>query len=181
MTALPVIPIIETSRLRLRPFRADDLADVTRLDADPAVIRYKHAPRAPAESWRSLAAHIGHWVLRGYGMWAADLRDGRFAGWIGLHHPVDWPDVEVGWTIEPALWGQGLAPEGARAALDWAEATLGRRDLISIIHPHNAASLRVAEKLGARVERRAVIRGVEVLIQRHPGHGARTPTVQGMP
>lgn len=173
------IPTVETARLRLRPFRADDLDDVTRLNTDPRVVRYKHAPLGEAESWRSLAAHIGHWVLRGYGMWAAELRDGCFAGWVGLYHPVDWPDVEVGWTIEPAFWGRGLAPEAALAALDWAERNLGRRDLISIIQPGNAASLRVAAKLGARVESRAVIRGVRVLILRHGAASAEPRTDQG--
>jgi RimJ/RimL family protein N-acetyltransferase len=163
------IPTLETERLRLRAFRESDLDDVTRLNTDPAVVRYKHAPLPRPESWRSLAAHLGHWVLRGYGLWAVELHDGRFVGWAGLYHPEDWPDIELGWTIDPAFWGRGLAPEAAAAALDHAERTLGRRDLISVIQPNNRASIRVAEKLGGRPERRTTLRGIRVLIYRHGG------------
>ena len=163
------IPTLETARLRLRAFRAGDLELMARLNADPRVVRYKHPPLDRIDSWRSLAMLLGHWALRGYGMWAAELKaEARMVGWLGLYHPEGWPELELAWTIDPAFWGQGLAPEGAAAALDFAEATVGRRDLISVIFPANAASIRVAEKLGARLERRTKIRDADVLIYRHP-------------
>ena len=122
------------------------------------------------DSWRSHGGASGPLA-------AARLRHvgGRAAwtvaslGWVGLYHPVDWPDIELGWTIDPAFWGRGLAPEAAAAALDHAERTLGRRDLISVIQPNNRASIRVAEKLGGRPERRMTLRGIRVLIYRHGG------------
>jgi RimJ/RimL family protein N-acetyltransferase len=177
---MPPIPTLRTARLRLRGWCEADLDHVARLNADPEVARFKHAPQDRAESWRGLAIHLGHWALRGHGMWLAELAaDGRFAGWVGLYQPEGWPDLEVGWTIDPALWGRGLATEGGGAALDWAAAKLGRCDPISVMPPDNAASIRVAAKLGAHFERRAVVRGVDVLIYSHDWRGGTAPGPSG--
>lgn len=163
------IPTLETARLRLRAFRSEDLELMARLNADPQMVRYKHPPLDRIDSWRSLAMHLGHWALRGYGMWAAELEaEARMVGWVGLYHPEGWPELELAWTIDSAFWGRGLAPEGAAAVLDFAQSTIGRRDLISVIFPDNAASIRVAEKLGGHFERRTKIRDTDVLIYRYP-------------
>jgi len=64
---------------------------------------------------------------------------------------------ELGWRLARRAWGRGLATEGATAARDWALGELGMPDLISIIHPENAASRRVAEKLGMKLEARLAL------------------------
>jgi len=80
--------------------------------------------------------------------WAVELReDGSFAGRAGLYHAVGWPAPEVNWSIRPDLRSRGLATEAGAAALEFA-ATLGLERVIAVIHPENAASIRVAEKLG---------------------------------
>ena len=101
-----------------------------------------------------MAVILGHWQLRGYGLWAAELKEtGALVGRIGLHDPEGWPAFEVGWLIDKAQWGRGLATEGGAAAIDFAFQRLNRPHVASLIRPGNAASIRVAEKLGMKLER----------------------------
>ena len=102
-------------------------------------------------AWRNLATMVGHWTMRGYGLWAAEERaSGTLAGRIGFWNPEGWPGFELGWTLRRAFWGKGYATEGARAALRFAFTQLKQPHVISLIHPENAASIRVAERLGER-------------------------------
>lgn len=148
---------LSTARLILRPFSLADFDDYARLLADPEVCRYltpDGRPKTRREAWSSLAFVLGHWQLRGFGLWAAEERaSGQVVGRIGLHRPEGWPGLEVGWLVERDRWGEGLATEGARAALAYAFHGLGAARVVSVIHPENRASIRVAEKLGERFER----------------------------
>lgn len=147
---------IQTDRLLLRAWRPDDIEDYARISADPDVMRYlgNGQPVTRPDAWRAMAMFVGHWTLRGYGLWATEERaTGRFIGHIGLWNPEGWPGLEVGWLLDRDRWGCGLAAEGARAAVDYAFTVLGADHVISIIHPANYRSIRVAEKLGERFER----------------------------
>jgi RimJ/RimL family protein N-acetyltransferase len=158
---------LETERLKLRPFVEADLDAYARMCADPETMRYigLGTTLSRADAWRSMAMFLGHWQLRGYGMWAVeDKRTGAFIGRIGLHNPEGWPELEVGWLLDRAHWGQGLATEGGRAAMTFAFDRLNLERISSVIHPQNAASIRVAEKLGMRRERTTQINGVDVVI-----------------
>jgi len=100
-----------------------------------------------------------HWAAHGHGLFAAESReDGSLLGFVGVAYPTFLPELahrpELGWRLARRAWGRGLATEGATAARDWALGELGMPDLISIIHPENAASRRVAEKLGLTLEAR---------------------------
>jgi RimJ/RimL family protein N-acetyltransferase len=158
---------LETERMVLRPFQEKDLEAYARICAGPEVMRFLGDGRAlsRAEAWRQMAFFLGHWQLRGYGLWAAELKqNGALVGRIGLHNPKGWPGLEVGWLLDRTVWGQGLATEGGRAALDFAFATLAAGRVISVIQPGNTRSIRVAERLGERFERRDAINGIEVAI-----------------
>ena len=145
------IPVIETERLVLRGFTSTDFEPYAQGNADPEVQRFLGGPMDREASWRSLAAHIGHWTLRGYGQWALERRaDGRLIGRAGLWNPEGWFGVEVGWKLDRGAWGHGYATEGARAAVEWAWRSLDVDRLISVIDPANAASLAVAGRLGMR-------------------------------
>ena len=77
-------------------------------------------PVSRIDAWRSLAVMIGHWALRGYGMWAVERKsDRRLARACGSCFPEGWPGLEVGWTLGKEFWGQGYATEAARAAMDY--------------------------------------------------------------
>src|SRR5207245_2475331 len=125
---------LETERLLLRPFEERDLDDYARICADPEVMRHLGDGRTlnRTEAWRQMAFFLGHWTLRGYGLWAAILKaTGACVGRIGLHNPLGWPGLEVGWALDQAFWGLGLATEGGRAALAYAFDRLGADHVIS--------------------------------------------------
>jgi RimJ/RimL family protein N-acetyltransferase len=148
--------ILETPRLRLRPFREDDLDALARINADPEVTRYlgNSRPLDRRETWRQIAAILGHHEMRGYSMLAIEDRaTGEVLGRCGPWFPEGWPMVEVGWVVDPRRQRQGIATEAGRAALDWSFAHLDVEAICSLIHPDNAASARVAAKLGAVRER----------------------------
>lgn len=173
------IPVIETERIRLRELRAGDVALFTRMYADARVTRHLGDGRTldAGQAWRSCAALAGHWTLRGYGQWIAEEKaTGTAMGRIGLFHPIDWPGLEVGWTLAPEHWGKGYATEGARAALDYAFDVVQAGEVISLIRPDNAASIRVAEKLGGVLDRRIDFQGGEALVYAYatPQRSSRT-------
>jgi RimJ/RimL family protein N-acetyltransferase len=160
------IPSLTTERLLLRPFRDEDLDEYAAICADPEVMLYLGGnPLSRADAWRQMALFLGHWHLRGYGFWAVEeRRSGAMIGRIGCWRPEGWPGLEVGWTLGREWWGKGYATEGARAVLDFAFTNLGREHVISLIHPDNRASIRVAERLGEGIEGETEIFGTRVLI-----------------
>jgi RimJ/RimL family protein N-acetyltransferase len=144
-------PALETARLLLRPFSEADVEPLFALMQDPDVVRYVGDRRIPTrqEAWRSVAGWIGHWALRGYGMWAIEERaSGELIGRAGLINPLDWPGPEVGYLLGKRWWGHGYATEAARAAMDWGFERVGFDRLISLIDPANAPSIAVALRLG---------------------------------
>lgn len=162
-----LIPQLETQRLILRGWCEEDLDAYAEMCGDPKVMRYIGVgkPLSRWESWRSMAMILGHWQLRGYGMWAIDERfSGTMIGRIGCWQPAGWPGFEIGWTLPRAYWGRGLATEGARAAMNYAFRELYQSRVISLIRPENDASRRVAQKLGEKLEGTTEILGGEAVI-----------------
>ncbi len=148
-----VIPTLTTQRLVLRPFREEDAADLFELSQEPDVVRFVGNGVIPTrqDCWRAVAGWIGHWVLRGYGMWAVEERaSGRFIGRIGLINPVGWPGPEIGYLLGKPAWGRGYATEGGQAAIDWGFTEIGFDELISLVDPANTASIAVATRLGEK-------------------------------
>lgn len=157
---------LETERLILRMWREDDFEAYAKICADPEVMRYLGGkPFTPLEAWRHMAFLVGHWHLRGYGHWAVEEKaSGGVIGRIGFFNPAGWPGFEIGWTLGREYWGKGYAIEGARRALEYAFTELDRDHVISLIHPENRASIRVAERLGEKPEGKTELLGIEVLI-----------------
>jgi RimJ/RimL family protein N-acetyltransferase len=152
-----MIPQLETERLLLRAWRLEDFEPYARLVANSEVMRYLGGvPMNRTDAWRNMAMLLGHWTLRGYGMWAVERKnDGAFIGRVGLHNPEGWPGLEVGWTLGRDHWGQGYAAEAGRAAMRYGFLTQPVERLLSVIDPDNAPSQRVAQRLGeTRGERR---------------------------
>jgi RimJ/RimL family protein N-acetyltransferase len=159
------IPILETERLRLRPLSRTDIDDYAALNADPEVVRHlDDGVWDRGRSWRHLAFLVGHWQLGGAGMWAVEPKEGgAFLGVIGFCEPEGWPDFELVWTLARRWWGHGYATEGARAALAYAFEVLKKDRVISLIHPDNHASIRVAERLGETPRGRIDLLGRKLL------------------
>lgn len=158
---------LETERLILRMFRPSDEDAFARIFADAEVMRFlgDGKPLSAFDAWRQLAFHVGHWELRGYGHFAVEEKSsGRLAGRIGFLNPAGWPGFELGWTLGREFWGKGYATEGAQRALQYAFEEMGREHVISLIHPDNHASIKVATRLGEKVEGKTELFGHEVLI-----------------
>ncbi len=167
-------PVLETERLRLRPFRHEDLAVHAEILSDPIVMRYLGAtPHSREESWRRMLCAPGLWALLGYGYWAVERRDdGRWVGQVGF---ADFkrdmtPSIEglpeMGWIFAAHAHGQGLASEAVAAALAWADETLHAPAITAIISPENAPSIRVAEKAGFGERTEARYRDEAILLFR---------------
>ena len=144
---------LETARLRLRRWRDDDLPTLARWNADPIVMRHMgHGPMTLEESAAALDRYRRHWDKHGFGIWAAELiSTGELVGRIGLAYHRAWPDdPELGWLIDPAHLGRGLATEGGGASVEYGFGALSAERLVSICTEENTESRRVMEKLGFR-------------------------------
>jgi RimJ/RimL family protein N-acetyltransferase len=163
------IPILETERLRLRSLRGSDIDEYAALNADPEVVRYfgsgADGPWDRGRSWRHLAFLLGHWQLKGCGTWAVEQRETRkFIGVAGFYEPDGWPGFELAGKLARRWWGHGYATEAARAAMAYAFDVWRKERVICLIHPDNAASIRVAERIGERLLGRDPHLGTEMLV-----------------
>ena len=148
----------ETDRLRLRPWRDEDLEPFAALNVDPRVMEHMPAPLTRKESDRMAGLIRTRLEAQGIGLWAVEVRDGpTFAGFVGLMTPPFdapfTPCVEIGWRLSAQCWGRGYATEAAREAL---RIGFGEHDLAEIVSftvPANRASLRVMEKIGMTRDR----------------------------
>lgn len=168
--------LLETERLRLRPYRTGDVEELAPMFADPDHMRYYPAPftREQTEAW--VERQFQRYRDDGFGLLVVeDRRTGAIVGTVGpaLQEVEGERLVEIGWHIRPGLKGSGYAPEAAAAARDWAFANLDVGHLISLILPENAPSIRVAEKIGMRLEREADFKGLRHCVYRiDRDHGA---------
>ena len=147
MTFAAAVPVLETPRLRLRaPQLADFDGFAGYLASDRS--RFTGGPMDRNQAWRSFGHVIGHWVMRGYGVFVLEDRaTGAAIGTAGPWFPEGWPEPEIAWT----LWqheGRGLATEAALAARAFAYETLGWTTAISLILDGNARSEALAQRLG---------------------------------
>ncbi len=155
--------IVETPRLILRVFCPDDLDAFAPIEADPEVMRfYASGPRPREWAERGVRYFMGLQEQHGFSPWAIIHKvDDQFIGFCGLlPQTIDGQaEVEVGYKLARAYWGQGLATEAALACRDWGFTHLEVPRLISIINPGNAASIRVAEKNRMTYDKNAVYDG----------------------
>jgi RimJ/RimL family protein N-acetyltransferase len=150
--------MIETERLSLRPYREEDFEAIYAMSSDARIHTYLgNAPSTREEAWSRLLRNVGHWSLKDFGVFAIfEKASGRFVGNTGLAfherglgRQFD-PYPEAGWVLTYGSHGKGYASEAALAAHRWFDAQGVARRTVCIIVPENAASFRVAEKLGYR-------------------------------
>ena len=174
MTAhLANTPVLETERLTLRAPAPQD-ADALRAFMASDRSHFVGGPKNAHDAWRSHAMLIGHWALRGFGMFSI-CRKGTDAmiGMTGPFMPEGWPELEIGWSlVDPEAEGHGFASEAAAAARQYAYDDLGRTAAVSYINPANARSIAVAENLGCTLDESAVLPDLpgwdDVAVYRHP-------------
>ncbi|MCV0414735.1 MAG: GNAT family N-acetyltransferase [Brevundimonas sp.] len=144
-------PVIETERLVLRPPTMADFPRWAQFQADAETTRFIGGPKTPPETWRILMTVAGAWSLTGISFFSViEKASGQWVGRIGPWRPEGWPGPEVGWSLHPDAAGKGYAREAAVASLDYAFDVLGWDEAIHTIDADNAASIRLAERLGSR-------------------------------
>jgi ribosomal-protein-alanine N-acetyltransferase len=159
--------IIETERLRLRPFTLDDLPELLRLRADDDVMRYLGgtAKQTPEFGEARLRFYMDCRERYGFSMSPAIRKtDGAFVGWGGLQPLEETGEIEVGYGFDKPYWGQGYATELAAAWMRYGfeEAKLAR--IIAVAIPENKASRHVMEKLGMKYEKNAIHYGSDCVL-----------------
>lgn len=174
MTLALAIPRLQTPRLILRAPEPADFRPLCTFLTDPGRSWGFGTEKDRPSAWRWFAMNIGHWALRGYGYFSMELREtGQPCGITGIWAPEGWPEPELGWALFAGFEGKGLAFEGAERARAWAYTGLGMETLTSNIVPGNTRSIRLAERLGARFERRYHnVHMGEDMLWRHPGPDA---------
>ena len=145
--------MLTTDRLILRQWRPEDLAPLSVLNADPKVMKFFPSPLTVEQTKRSMQRFSAGIEAHGFGFWAAEQRDtGELMGFIGLQHAPDdlacAPAIEIGWRLMHTFWGEGYAPEGARAVLAFAYSDLKLDSVISFTAAANKPSRRVMQKIG---------------------------------
>ncbi len=163
---------IVTERLTLRPHTPPDFAECAAMWADPDVVRFIGGkPSTREESWSRLLRYAGHWAAMDFGYWVVrETSSGRFLGDIGLSEfrreivPSIEGTAEAGWVLVPTAHGKGYATEAVRAALGWYHDAFPARRTVCMISPENAASIRVAEKVGYRELTQTQYKGDAVIL-----------------
>lgn len=159
---MAILPELETARLSLRRFVFDDAPFVVELLNQPSFIRNigDRGVRTVDDARRYL--HDGPMAMYekyGFGLWRASRRtDDVFVGMCGLLKRDILPDVDVGYAFLPEHWGQGYAFEAADATVALGARKFGLKRIIGVVSDHNAASIRVLEKVGMRFERMHAMR-----------------------
>lgn len=167
---------IETPRLLLRGFRESDHPALARFFASPRAA-HVGGPLSADDSWRRIAMFIGHWALRGYGPLVIEEKaSGRDIGYSGLWKPHGWIEPEIMWSLYEGYEGKGYAAEAGLACREHAYRTFGWPTVVSYIKPENAASKRVARRLGAMHETTITQQGGATEVWRHPSPAAPTST-----
>ncbi|MHA6523725.1 GNAT family N-acetyltransferase [Tessaracoccus sp. G1721] len=152
-------PVPMADRLVFRRMGEADLDDMAALLGDPEVMAYYPRPKTREEAAGWIEWNERNYARDGLGLWTITTPDGGFVGDCGLTWQLidGREELEVGYHVVPRLQGRGLATEAAAASRDLAR-SLGHRHLIAIIHPANAASQRVAEKVGLVLDRETLSR-----------------------
>lgn len=156
---------LETSRLLLRQFTINDLADLGSIFSDPDVMRFLGKdclPMSLEETEVALKSMIQHWHRHGFGRWAVvDSASGRLIGYAGIRS-LD-GRAELVYLLAKEYWGKGLATEIAKNCLKYAIEAKGFDEVVALTRPLNSKSRRVMEKIGMHYVRDANYFGIDVV------------------
>ncbi len=160
--------LLATERLELRRFHEGDRDTVARWNADPSFTRHLAGVQTRAQSDAGFDRWQRHWDEHGFGLLAVEWRGtGELIGRTGPAFHRSWPhDPEIGWALEPAWWGRGIATEAGAAAIGWAFGALGFERVVSITTEPNTGSRRVMAKLGFELHARVPSEWGELLIHK---------------
>ncbi len=158
---------LETKRLILRSFREEDVDAMAQLFANSDFMRFSLGAFTERKKTVDFIEKVMSWDRASMPSQFAVVLRGEHAviGYCGFHHHSEVPgEVEIGYRLHPAYWNRGLITEAARAVRDHGFANLKLPRVISLVHPENIPSRRVAEKNGLKVEKEITFRGFPTLV-----------------
>ena len=158
-----------TPRLRGEQLTVSHHADIRRLHSDPDVMALLGGVRDAGQTTEYLEQNLAHWERHGHGVYVVRAADtGVVAGLGCLRHLLleAQDEIEIGYSLFPLYWGQGLATEIARACRDLGFTLAGVESLVAVTHPENRASQRVLEHVGMRHEADTLLAGRPVVAYR---------------
>ncbi len=168
-------PTLETERLVLRRFEADDFDAHLAIMAEPAVHRHLGPPMSREDLWRRTIGAVGMWTVLGFGGWMVLRKaDDALIGNVGFFDArrqlnSDFGGApEMGWIFSPTVHGQGLAREACDAALGWLDANLLPTPVWAIIEPGNTASFKLAARLGFERLANSIYHDEPIAVLRRP-------------
>lgn len=145
-----IAPVLHTDRLSLRmPVLEDFQHRAAFYGSDRSV--WEGGPLSRNAAWRVWASEVGQWPLMGYGPFSVEMA-GDYVGEVGIYHPAEYPEPELGWFVVPEAEGRGIAAEAAQAVMVWARETFGWDEITNIIDAGNARSIALGLRLGGRID-----------------------------
>lgn len=142
---------MNTSRLCLRPFTLEDTIAMHQIINGKDVLKYFPGTQTltAAQVRRMIERMVAHWQEHHYGLWAVELRETAvLLGRCGLQYIAETDEVEIDFILDRAYWGQGIATEAGKLALQFGLETLQHPLIVGVVHPENKASQRVLTKIG---------------------------------
>jgi RimJ/RimL family protein N-acetyltransferase len=160
------IPTLHTPRLILRPLVPADALTLHGIYQTEGVLQYFPNPNPPPleKVERFISGQQAHWETYGYGNWGIVPKgEMDIVGWAGLQFLPETDETEVGYLLNRSSWGKGYATEATRVSLQFGFEHFNFPELIALVHPDNAASLKVAVKCGLTVVERKEYWGIEMV------------------
>lgn len=157
MTRVDPLHVLETERLLLRPFSADDAEFILELVNEPSFIQnIGDRGVRTLENARGYIMNgpVASYAKNGFGLFLVALKESNQSiGMCGLIKRDTLDDVDIGYAFLPKFWGKGYAVEAALAVKAYAKDAIGLKRIVAITDPANEGSIRVLEKIGFRYER----------------------------
>ncbi|MEL6167508.1 MAG: GNAT family N-acetyltransferase [Pseudomonadota bacterium] len=173
-----ILPVIETSRLRLRAPRIEDFEAFAGMVLGPGGRFFGH-PKSREDAWGEFIQLTGTWLLRGHGVWAVTEKpDPAVIGFVQIGAEPGDNEPELGYIFAPEVQGRGLATEAAMAARDQALGPDALDRLVSYIHPENSASIALATRIGGHLDpiaEAAMCEDDDCVVVRHAGPTGSAP------
>ena len=160
------IPTLHTQHLILRPLIPTDALTLHGIYQVEGVLQYFPNPNPPPleKVERFIAGQGAHWESYGYGNWGIVPKgEIDIIGWAGLQFLPETDETEVGYLLNKLFWGRGYATEATRTSLEFGFEHFNFPEIIALVHPDNAGSLKVAAKCGLTVVEHKEYWGIEMV------------------
>ena len=151
------MPVLETERLSLREFTADDAQFILTLLNEPSFLRYigdKQVRSLADAAGYILNGPVASYERNGFGLYLVELKESYTPiGMCGFLKRDELPDPDIGFAFLPEFWGKGFAFEAAAAVLEDARQRLGLQRILAITSLDNEASIKLLQRLGLRFDK----------------------------